>query len=83
MIILDKMIHAGRFTEFIQEVMRIRNDELLDKTRWEYWLHKVADVSFKEYLEMLEGKHENAVSDEMKKATVKESLGIISGFCPS
>ena len=82
MIILDKMIRAGRFTEFVQEVTRIRNKEMMEQARWEFWLHKVIDLSFDEYIAKLDGTEE-VLSDDVMEATVKESMGIINGFCPS
>ena len=82
MIIIDKMIRAGRFTEFVQEVMKIRNQEMIEKARWEFWLHKVFELSFDEYIAKLDGTEEVLSDDEME-ATVKESMGIINGFCPS
>ncbi len=82
MIILDKMIQARRFTEFVREVMKIRNQEMIDKSRWEYWLHRVFEMSFAEYLANVEGTEE-VLSDEVMEATVKDSMGIINGFCPS
>lgn len=82
MIILDKMIHAGRFTEFVQEVLRIRNKEMVEKARWEFWLHKVFEMSFEDYLAKIDGTEE-VLSEDVMEATVKESMGIINGFCPS
>lgn len=83
MIILDQMIRAGRFTEFVKEVVRIRNQEMLDQSRWEFWLHKVFDLSFDEYLAKVDGTEtEEILSDEVMEATVKESMGIINDFCP-
>jgi hypothetical protein len=82
MIILDKMIRAGRFTEFVQEVMRSRNKEMIDKARWEFWLHRVFEMTFEEYLAKIDGTEEVLPGDVME-ATVKDSLGIINGFCPS
>lgn len=83
MIILDKMIRAKRLTEFVQEVMRIRNQEMIDKARWEVWLHRVVDMDFKEYLAACEGTTDEVLSEDVMEATVKESLEIINGFCPS
>jgi hypothetical protein len=82
MIILDKMIRAGRFTEFVQEVLRIRNQEMVDQARWEYWLHRVFEMSFQDYLATVDGTEE-VLSDDVMEATVKDSMGIINGFCPS
>lgn len=85
MVILDKMILMGRFSEFVQEFVRIRNEELEDQTRWEFWLHKVFDMSFKEFLDKADrGRESNeTLSDEVLEATIKDSMGIINGFCPS
>lgn len=82
MIIMDKMIRARRFTEFVQEVMRIHNKEMIEQARWEFWLHKVIDMSFSEYLSQVEGTEE-VLSEDVMEETVKESMGIIDGFCPS
>lgn len=82
MVILDKMIRAGRFTEFVREIMRMRNKEMLEQARWEFWLHKVFDLSFDEYLARVEGTEE-VLSEEVMEATVRDSMGIINGFCPS
>lgn len=83
MIVLDRMIRAGRFTEFVQEVVRIRNKEMTDKSRWEYWLHKVIDMSYEDYLSLFDREREEALPAEVLTATVKESMGIINDFCPS
>lgn len=85
MIILDKMIQARRLTEFIREFVKIRNQELEDQTRWEFWLHKVFDMTFKEFLSKTEQatETEEVLPDDVLQATVLESMGIINGFCPS
>ena len=85
MVILDKMIQAQRLTEFIREFVKIRNQELEDQTRWEFWLHKVFDMTFKEFLSKTEQatETEEVLPDDVLQATVLESMGIINGFCPS
>ena len=85
MVLLDGMIRTRRLTEFIQETMKIRNEELIDKTRWEYWLHKVFDMSFDDYLSRLGGNKETeeVLPAEALEATVRDSIGILKGFCPS
>ena len=85
MVILDKMIQARRLTEFIQEFVKIRNRELEDQTRWEFWLHKVFDMTFKEFVSKTEyaTETEEVLPDDVLQATVLESMGIINGFCPS
>ena len=85
MVVLDKMIQARRLTEFIQEFVKIRNRELEDQTRWEFWLHRVFDMTFKEFISKTEQatETEEVLPDDVLQATVLESMGIINGFCPS
>ena len=85
MVILDKMIQARRLNEFIREFVKIKNQELEDQTRWEFWLHRVFDMTFKEFLSKTEQATETdeVLPDEILQATVLESMGIIDGFCPS
>lgn len=85
MFILDKMILTGRFTEFVREFMKIRNEELVDQTRWEYWLHRVFDMSFADFLAKTDStqKTEEVLPDDVLQATVQDSMGIINSFCPS
>ena len=85
MVIIDKMILTGRFTEFVVELLKIKNQEVEEQTRWEFWLHRVFDMSFGEYLRKAESaaETEETVSDEVLQETVLDSMGIINGFCPS
>ena len=85
MVFLDKMILTRRFTEFVHELLKIRNDEMIDQARWEVWLHKIFDMEFSEYLSKLNDRasQKELPSDEVLEATVVDSWGIINGFCPS
>ena len=85
MVILDKMILTGRFFDFVCEFIQIRNEELEDQTRWEFYLHKVFNMDFQDYLAQTAGT--TGTGDDMTpdalESTVKESMGIITDFCPS
>jgi hypothetical protein len=85
MIILDKMILSRRLTEFVSEITAIKNEEMIDQARWDVWLHKVFDMEFSEYLSKLNdvAKAQEVPKDAELEATVKDSLGILNGFCPS
>ncbi len=84
MVILDKMILTRRFTEFVRELLKIKNEEMIDQARWEVWLHKIFDMEFSEYLSRLDSvTTEEIPKDEVLEATVRDSMGIINGFCPS
>ena len=83
MILLDKMIQSGRLTEFVREFIQIRNDELIDQTRWEYWLHRVFDMSFSDFIDQSTATGSEEISDAKLARTVDESLRITKSFCPS
>lgn len=85
MVILDKMILTMRFTEFVNELLKIKNEEMIDQTRWDVWLHRIFDMDFGEYLSRLNNAAsiEEIPQDEVLAETVKDSMGIINGFCPS
>lgn len=86
MIILEQMIRTQRFSEFINEFVRIQNEELEDRTQWEFWLHRVFDKTWSQFLEVVEGN--NSVDEKMPtqdelEHTVMESKKIFSDFCLS
>lgn len=85
MVILNKMILTKRFTEFVGEFVKIRNEELEDQTKWDFFLHKVYDMTFKEFLAKTEESTQTAetIPDEVLQATVKNSMEILNGFCPA
>lgn len=78
------MIETQRLEEFVNEVMEIRRDETLEKTRWEYWLHKDFVRSWPDYLAALnDNSSTNAAptQDELKQ-TVSESAAMLMNFRP-
>lgn len=85
MVLLDKMIQGQRFCEFVFEFVNIHNSELEDQTKWEFWLHKVFDQTFKEFLEGTFNTERQTTrpSNEDLETTVKESMEILNGFCLS
>jgi hypothetical protein len=85
MVLLDQMIRGQRLHEFVCEFVNIHNTELEDQTKWEFWLHKVFDQTFKEFLEGTSNDQSQTTrpSDEDLETTVKESMEILNGFCLS
>lgn len=86
MIILEQMIRTQRFSEFINEFVRIQNEELEDRTQWEFWLHRVFDKTWAQFLEAVEGNSsgaENMPTQDELEQTVMESKKIFSDFCLS
>lgn len=85
MVLLDKMIQGQRFHEFVCEFVSIQNEELEDQTKWEFWLHKVFDQTFREFLDGINNTNSQTKrpSNEDLETTVKESMEILNGFCLS
>lgn len=85
MVALDMMIRGRRLHEFVCEFVSIHNEELEDSTKWEFWLHKVFDQTFKEFLASTAeaANRETKPTDEELGATVKTSMEILNGFCLS
>lgn len=86
MILLEHMIRSGRLWEFVNELVNIRNNEMEDRTMWEFWLHKVFDMTYADFVARAKnnGKQpEKTMAQEEIEATVMESQKILSGFCLS
>lgn len=79
------MLAAGRFTEFVLEVIEIYNSEMEEKTLWELWLHKCFDKSFDEFKRSLGAAKENNLEAPTTKDvenTVKQSFDLLAAFNP-
>lgn len=74
-IFIDSMISNVRFSEFIETVWEAENE----KRNWEFFLHKVHNVSYAEFLESING---NPEPIEPVETTVKNSAEILNGFIP-
>jgi len=83
LLLVDRMIQSGRFKEFVNEAIKLQNEDLESKTQWEYYLHKIFNMTYREYLAAI-GKIEEeapgAMSQEEKEATVRASMEIMNGF---
>ncbi len=74
------MISAGRLSEFIDEIISIRNEELNEKTAWEYYLHRIYDRSFEDFYNSAEKKESAEVDLNEIEATIKRSQEILKSF---
>ena len=89
MVLVDTMIRNKRFKDFIGEMVRIQNDESEDRTIWEFWLHRIWDMSFGEFCDLAKKKQgiQTTISDkpnqEELKEAVQNSVNILNGFCLS
>lgn len=82
-IFLDGMIATGRMHEFVREITAIQNKENENNTLWEFFLHKVYDKSYSEFLQ--ENKVQQAQPEESDidfETTINSSYSMLQGFCP-
>lgn len=82
MALLDRMIATKRLTNFIHEILRIRNDELEEKSMWEFWLHRVHDMSFNDFVKKAKtaAAEPETLEDERIESIIAESQNILNGF---
>lgn len=80
--LLNGMIGTGRLCEFIDEFVKIRNEEEEYKITWEFWLHKVFDKSYAEWKEDLNPteKNEAAPTQAEMEETIRASFEMLEGF---
>ena len=81
---MDGMIQTGRFTEFVRSFVGKVNSEREEQTMWEYWLHKVWEGSFAEFMEARENDKKNKnMSEATMETTIKDSMNILKNFTPA
>ena len=81
---MDGMIQTCRFEEFVCELTKTVNQEKEDDVNWQFYLHKVWEGTFKEFLEGIETNKKNqSMSKKTIETTVKDSMNILKGFNPT
>lgn len=74
--LLQQMIDTGQFAEMIDGMQDAVNEE----TMWEFYLHKVQDISFDTFKARLMQPVETSKND--LEATVKHSFEMMENFHP-
>lgn len=84
MMLLEQMLQTGRLAEFIDEIGQLMWQEKADKQRWDFWLHRVFDMTFDEYVQLCEDSMRQNESSEKNdiEATVKHSYEMMENFHP-
>lgn len=77
--LLQQMLEIGHLAEFIDELVQIRNEELQERTMWEYYLHTVCrEMSFDEFVRRSQQPEEHeTIGKERMTEIVKRSLEIL------
>ena len=80
---MDGMIQTGRFGEFVTSFVKTINDEKEDEFHWEYFLHKVWEGSFSDFLEEIKiNKQNQNLTKGTIETTIQYSMKILNNFTP-
>lgn len=81
--LLDQMILCGRFSEFVSEFIKLKNQETEEESLWEYYLHyPFIDMSFEDFKRQLEIGNDEPQAKPNLETTVRQSMNILGGFVP-
>lgn len=78
MMLLNQFVETGRFGEFVLEFIEIRNEETKEKVQWEFFLHKVYNMTWEEFAS--ESPEEQEADMDKVEAQVKASMNILESF---
>lgn len=88
---MDRMICSGGFFDFVRDIIKTynkeqkeRNEEFQDRVLWEFWLHRVHNMDYSEFLQKT--KNRDSETEYVPKETlgkiVKDSAEMMKSFCP-
>ena len=78
--LLDGYIQTAQFCDFIRAFCEYKCED----DRWEFFLHKVWNMTYAQYLaELHTSQGAQSMSDEEIEATVKKSMAILGNFNPA
>lgn len=80
---LNGMIQTGRLPEFVDNLIDRANKEEEDRVNWDFFLHKVFEGSYSDFVEELKNNKENQnLSADDIETTVQYSMDILNRFNP-
>lgn len=79
-VLIDNLILTSSSSSFIDDFLNITKDEKEEQIRWEFFLHKVFDKSWKEFNDEV---NQPIIDKEIDLgATVKKSRNMLNNFTP-
>ena len=82
--LLNGFIQTGRFAEFVDEFTETVAREENDTKNWEFFLHKVFDGSYADFVEEMKiNEQHQTMSKRTIETTVQHSMNILNGFNPN
>ena len=83
-LILDEFIKIHQLHDFVTEIVKVITDEKIHDARWQFYLHKVFDMSYEEYLRRCKQPQDEV--DEMSQEDIgniiNDSKKMLEGFMP-
>ena len=80
-VLLDGLILTTSLNNFVDEFFNLINEERKEKSQWEFFLHKVYDKSWNEFVNDIETS-ENQTPVDLGDTLVK-SKNMLSNFTPT
>lgn len=76
------MLITGQLYRFVSEIIKTVNEEMEEKTLWEFWLHKDWERSWPEFRKALNDKPRAAPTRQDTLDILNESMNIMASFRP-
>ena len=81
---VEEMIKSGRFQEFVVEFANTITKEKEEKQNWEFFLHKVWEGSYQDFISDVENNKKNlTMTKRTIETTINHSLNILNNFKPN
>ena len=84
-LILDEFIRLHQLSDFVIEILKTMAEEKKHEARWQYYLHKVYNMTFEEYVQACERQNSNEqnMTREEISDVINDSAKMLEGFNPS
>ena len=79
-VLLDNLIANASLSTFIDDFFKFIGEEKQEETKWQFFLHKVFDKSWKEFCEEIDSTNKAEKID--LGATIKKSYDMLNNFTP-
>lgn len=80
-LLIDQLILTNSLDKFIDDLFKFMGEEKQEQTKWEFFLHKIYDKSWKEFCNEIEVS--NVENDVDIVETLIKSKNILTNFTPT
>ena len=79
-VLLDNLIATASLSTFIDDFFKFIGEEKQEETKWQFFLHKVFDKSWKDFCEEIDSTNKAEKID--LGATINKSYDMLNNFAP-